>query len=640
MCGIVGFISSTDVKESYSISSMTDALFHRGPDDEGHFTQAINNSFIALGHRRLSILDLSASGHQPMYSKSGRFVIVLNGEIYNHLQLRQQLNFISWEGHSDTETLLAAIESWGVGFALEKCIGMFAFALYDKDKNELILSRDRIGEKPLYYGFNNGVFYFTSELKALRSSSDNSFEIDKNALSLYFKYGYIPAPHSIYKNIFKLKPGTFLTLSVDNYFDVDYKLKTYWSYENEVNKNIDNKKFYSDDDSLEEFQRLLTDSIRMQKLSDVPLGAFLSGGIDSTLVTAILQDVSRNPVKTFTIGFNEKKFDEAPFAKAIASHLRTDHTEYYLSSKDSLDIVPNIANIFDEPFGDASSVPTYLVSKIAKENVTVALSGDGGDELFGGYSRYQRDTLLWNNVSRFNKSFRKISGNFLQTISLQRKFSNIDWVVKEGNFLRRSNNLGQLLNETEFETFYTNRRTIWADNDSLLINPIIGIDKNLFNSRMSNATEKMMYHDMLMYLPDDLLVKVDRSAMAVSLETRAPLLDHRIVSFAASIPLNQKIRNNSGKWIMRNLLYKYVPKNLVERPKMGFMMPIDNWLRNELKFWMLDLLNPESVKKQGLFNIDVINKTVHNHFKGIENNGYKLWPLLMFQSWYYFNKKN
>lgn len=640
MCGIVGFISSTNVKESSSISSMTDALFHRGPDDEGHFTQVINNSFIALGHRRLSILDLSESGHQPMHSKTGRFVIVLNGEIYNHLQLRQELDDVTWNGHSDTETLLASIEKWGIKHALEKCIGMFAFALFDKKNNELILSRDRIGEKPLYYGFNNGVFYFASELKALRSSRDNSFEIDKNALSLYFKYGYIPAPHSIYKNIFKLKPGTFLTLSVDNYFDVDYKLNAYWSYENEINKNIDKKNFYSDDDSIEEFQRLLTDSIRMQKLSDVPLGAFLSGGIDSTLVTAILQDVSKNPVKTFTIGFNEKKFDEAPFAKAIASHLRTDHTEYYLSSKDSLDIIPNIANIFDEPFGDASSVPTYLVSKIAKENVTVALSGDGGDELFGGYSRYQRDALLWNKVSRFNKSFRKISGKFLQTISLQSKFSNIDWVIKEGNFLRRSNNLGQLLNETEFETFYTNRRTIWSDNDSLLVNPIIGIEKNLFYDRMSNATEKMMYHDMQMYLPDDLLVKVDRSAMAVSLETRAPLLDHRIVSFAASIPLNQKIRNNSGKWIMRNLLYKYVPKNLVERPKMGFMMPIDDWLRNELKFWMLDLLNPDSIKQQGLFNIDVINKTVHNHFKGIENNGFKLWPLLMFQSWYNFNKKN
>lgn len=640
MCGIVGFISSSNVKETQSISFMTDALLHRGPNDEGHFTQIINNSLIALGHRRLSILDLSESGHQPMQSKSGRFIIVLNGEIYNHLQLRKELGDVVWHGHSDTETLLASIEKWGIKFALEKSVGMFAFALFDKEKNELILTRDRIGEKPLYYGFNNGVFYFASELKALKSSRDNSFEIDKYALSLYFKYGYIPAPYSIYKNIYKLKPGTFITISIEKFFEKNYKVDEYWSYDNKVELCYTKKHVFSDDEAVGELKNLLTDSIKLQKLSDVPLGSFLSGGIDSTLVTAILQDVSDKPANTFTIGFDEKKYDEAPYAKAIAKHLGTNHTEFYLSSKDSLEFVPFIANVFDEPFGDASAVPTYLVSKIAKNNVTVALSGDGGDELFGGYARYQRDAILWDKLSSYNSSVKTLSGKFLKNISLQNNFPNLNFVVKEGSFLRRTNNLGQLLLETSFDSFYANRRTIWNSEESLLVNNFEEIDTCIkyYNPSLENSGEKMMYHDMLMYLPDDLLVKVDRCAMAVSLETRAPLLDHRIVSFAAALPFNQKIRNNSGKWLMRNLLYKYIPMNLVERPKMGFMMPIDEWLRGELKSWMMDMINPEFIRKQGLFNVDVINKTTQNHLRRIENNGYKLWPLLMFQSWYNHNK--
>lgn len=625
MCGIVGFLGINNFSVSQStLVEMVNRLHHRGPDDNGIWLE----SNIGLAHARLSIHDLSSAGHQPMLSASGRFVLIFNGEIYNYKSIKAELEkafHLQFKSHSDTEVLVNAIEVWGIEKALQQLVGMFAFAVWDKKEKSLLLARDRFGEKPLYYGEQNGLFAFASELKALKPLQHQGwkFDVDRSVLASFMRYGYISAPYSIFKNVFKLESGYFL--KVDQNGNVINK--AYWDMKQVALEQHANQFKGTFDEAVDALEQKLLNTINLQKAADVPIGAFLSGGIDSSTTVALMQKASAQPVKTFSIGFKEKKFNEAPYAKAVADHLGTEHTEVYLSQKEAMQIVPSLPEIYDEPFADASQIPTCLVSKIAKEQVTVAISGDGGDELFGGYHRYFQAPDIWRKFSWMPPSLRALGVHSLSLVP-----SRLAWGDKKvGDKLRKLQTVlekaktPQALYQYLISSEKMPLQLVLAENE--------GITHHAKPIQCLNFYEEMMLGDALTYLQDDILVKVDRAAMAVSLETRVPFLDHNIFEFAWSLPLDYKIQGNNGKRILKELLYRYVPRALLERPKMGFGIPYGEWLRTGLRDWAENLLSREKIKRQGYLSPDRVQAYWQEHLSGKRNWQSVLWNILMFQAW-------
>lgn len=651
MCGFSGFLGAGayagNERPATVVKRMTDTLVHRGPDDGG--TWCDSERGIALGHRRLSILDLSPAGHQPMHAASSRYVIAFNGEIYNHLQLREQLDADAvphrWRGRSDTETLLAGFDRWGIQATIERAVGMFAFAVWDRDTENLTLGRDRMGEKPLYYGWQGrgkcAVFLFGSELKALRAHPAFEHAIDRDALCLQMRLSYIPAPYSIYRGIAKLAPGSLLTVSRSN---PEPRLTTYWSGVQTFLAGVAAPFTGSPDQAVDALESVLREAIRIQMIADVPLGAFLSGGVDSSTVVALMQAQSTRPVKTFSIGFHEEGYNEAEHAKAVACHLGTDHTELYVSAQQAQAIIPRLQAIYDEPFSDSSQLPTFLVSQLAKEQVTVSLSGDAGDELFCGYNRYQFAAKLWRSIGVAPLPLRRLAARCITTIPIEA------WngaAKKMARYLPKSlrlSNTGdklhkgaQVLSNATLELLYLGLVSHWEDPASLVIGGheprTLLQDSGAVLSGLGGV-ERMMALDTLSYLPDDILAKVDRAAMAVSLESRIPFLDHRVVEFAWKLPQSMKLRNGVSKWALRQVLHKYVPQGLIERPKMGFGVPIGDWLRGPLRAWADDLLSESRLRSEGFFEPVQLRQKWHEHLSGQRNWQYHLWDVLMFQSWF------
>jgi asparagine synthase (glutamine-hydrolysing) len=648
MCGINGFLTSGNTNEldlNKVLNDCTNKIIHRGPDSTGIWVD--DKKGIYMGHRRLSIVDLSSTGAQPMSSNSGRYVICLNGEIYNHLELRDELSQYTnniWKGSSDTETLINCFEVWGIETTLKKTTGMFAFSLWDSFENELTIGRDRFGEKPLYYGWQESTFFFSSELKSIKSNPLFKSEIDRNALGLYIKYAYVPAPFSIYKNIYKLSPGSILTVSLSSR---NLKPSVYWS---SLNQMFDcYKKPFSGNkgQAVEQLNIILTNAVKKQMMADVPLGAFLSGGIDSSLIVAIMQSLSNTPIKTYTIGFKEDSYNEAHYAKKVANHIGTDHTELYVTEKDALKVIPQLPYFYDEPFADSSQIPTYLVSKLASESVTVSLSGDAADELFGGYNRYLLTNNLWNKISKFPIGLRIIVSKFLLSVNPS-KYNSLFKFLSFSNIFTKQENIGDkihksasILTSSSYMELYDRLVSSWRNPSSIVIG---GEDLSAFKEVIPNeinnfdSISMMMAKDLITYLPDDILCKVDRAAMATSLETRVPFLDHSVMQFAWSLPLEYKLFGNRTKWVLREILYKYVPKKLIDRPKMGFGVPIDTWLRGDLRDWAEKLLNEDRLLQEGFFNPGPIRKKWEEHLSGKRNWQHQLWVILMFQSWLEQNK--
>lgn len=621
---------------------MIAAIKHRGPDNAA--TWSDDEAGIHLGHARLSIIDLSPSGHQPMTSHSGRYVIVYNGETYNHLELRDELencaNINEWRGHSDTETLLAGFDHWGIDATIAKAVGMFAYAVWDRKNRVLNLGRDRLGEKPLYYGWQNGIFLFGSELSALRAHPLFHPQINRDSITLLMRHNCIPAPYSIYKGIYKLPPGSLLTIDPDK---PDNQPESFWRVDAAVARGLDNPYSGTPQEAVLALESLLKDAVKKQMLSDVPLGAFLSGGVDSSTIAALMQAHSSNPVRTFSMGFDVADFNEAEHAKAVAQHLGTEHTELYVSARTAREVIPQLPTMYSEPFSDSSQIPTYLVSKMAREHVTVSLSGDGGDELFSGYNRYVLSGQTWDKLSRLPIGARKALAGFLTSVSpttWNRFLGPVQGLISSGlaqrNIGEKLHKAAGVLPQETISDVYRHLVSHWQDPASLVLGatePPTVLTKPNQLLQKCNYVEQMMALDMISYLPDDILCKVDRAAMSVSLETRVPMLDHRVVEFAWQLPLDYKLRNGVGKWILREVLYKYVPKTMIERPKMGFGIPIGDWLRGPLKEWAYDLLNDRRLQQEGFFNSELVQKRWQEHQSGKFNWQYHLWDILMFQSW-------
>jgi asparagine synthase (glutamine-hydrolysing) len=643
MCGIAGFWdtkqASTEEQLQLITVTMRDTMLHRGPDSAGTWIDA--QAGIALGHRRLAIIDLSAHGHQPMVSNSQRYVITYNGEIYNHLELKQQLgSAFAWRGHSDTEIMLAAFETWGVTQAVKKFVGMFAIALWDTQERLLYLIRDRMGEKPLYYGWLGNNFVFGSELKSLKVHPAWQQAINPDAVSLFMRYNCIPAPYTIYENIRKLEPGHILIINHDKHV----RDTVYWDLKSVITEPTAQTNFSSDKQAIDVLELKLSQAVKQQMQADVPLGAFLSGGIDSSTIVALMQAQSPQPIKTFTIGFEDANYNEAVQAKAIAKHLNTQHTELYLSAEQARAIIPDLSTFYDEPFADASQLPTYMVAKMTREHVTVSLSGDGGDELFAGYNRYTWVPAIWRRISFLPAPMRFLLTKLLQTIPpamwdkifvlLQPLLPDFAQQRNPGDKMHK---LASILDSATPHALYHRLISHWHSHEGLV--PQANHNNLILKDLTREITaqplvESMMYMDSQRYLPDDILVKVDRAAMAVSLETRIPFLDHRVVEFAWSLPLGMKIRNGQSKWILRQLLERHVPRELFERPKMGFGVPIDTWLRGPLKEWASDLLSKSMLDKHSLLDARLVQKKWQEHLSGTRNWQYHLWDVLMFQAWY------
>jgi asparagine synthase (glutamine-hydrolysing) len=637
MCGITGFWSTKTLDESPAelLNRMGCTLAHRGPDHSGVFYDG--EAGLGLSFRRLSIIDLSAGGHQPMVSASGRYVIIFNGEVYNFEEIRAELISPPWRGHSDTEVMLAAIERWGLEAAVKRFVGMFAFAMWDRQEHRLHLVRDRIGIKPLYYGYVDGSFVFASELKAIRAFPGFQAAIDRNALAAYMRLAYVPAPYSIYEGIRQLLPGHILTL---NSAGETPAAAHYWSAAQVAYSGVESPVKGSDEEVVEQLQQILSNAVRLRMISDVPLGAFLSGGIDSSVVVALMQAQSARPVKTFTIGFHEGVYNEAAHAKKVAVHLGTDHTELFVTPQDALDVVPLLPSMYDEPFADSSQIPTYLVSKLARRHVTVALSGDGGDELFCGYSRYAFVHSLWRVLKTLPKPAAKGMARAIQSISpatIDRILGSLPVPQKlrnsPGHKLHR---LADHLAAQDPVEVYLRALSMWPDPSSVVLgsqeHDAVPLAIAKFRD-MPSSVEMAMLTDLTNYLPDDILAKVDRASMAVGLEARVPVLDHRVVEFAWRLPMKFKLRRGKTKWALRQLLYRYVPAELIERPKMGFSMPVDLWLRGPLRQWAEDLLSAESLRRHGFFAVGSIREKWDQHLSGSRNWQYMLWPVLMFQAW-------
>lgn len=622
MCGLAGFINinkkGTDINNV--LISMADVLYRRGPDGTG--TWYDSEAGIGLVHTRLAIIDLSSAGHQPMSSLCGRYVISFNGEIYNHLELRKLLQKdkeIQWRGHSDTETLLSCFSFWGIEKTLQSCVGMFSIALWDKLENKLTLARDRVGEKPLYWGWQNDTLLFGSELKALKVHPDFSADINRDALCLLMRHSYIPAPHTIYAGIYKLMPGHYITFSAGG-TNQHVASTAYWSMNDVIEAGLSNPFEGSQSECTDRLEEIISASIRDQMLSDVPLGAFLSGGVDSSLIVSLMQKFSSIPVKTFAIGFEDERFDEAPYAAAVARHLGTDHTDMYVSEKDILELIPSLPDIYCEPFADSSQLPTIMVSKMARQHVTVALSGDAGDELFGGYTPYQFTPRYWSSVKRIPLALRGFIAKNAQSLPLPQKLQK----------------LATCLDAASREAFYLKIISHWQLPESVVLKgcePYTAFNNPELWPKTDNFVEWMMATDALVYMTDDILVKVDRAAMYSSLETRVPLLDHRVIEFAWQMPFDSKIRNGTGKLPLRDILYRYVPREMIERPKKGFSVPLANWLRGPLRDWAEFLLNEERLDREGYFNASVIRSRWEKHLTGKKDYSRQLWNVLMFQAW-------
>ncbi|MDX9690686.1 MAG: asparagine synthase (glutamine-hydrolyzing) [Alphaproteobacteria bacterium] len=648
MCGIAGFASwhPLEDKATSLITRMMDTIQHRGPDGGGYWLDKDHG--VVFGHRRLAIVDLSPAGHQPMISDSTRYVISFNGEIYNHDDIRAEIRAAGKEprynGHSDTETLLAGFDVFGVEDTIQRASGMFALAIWDRKDKVLTLARDRLGEKPLYYGWQGtgreAVFLFGSELKALRAHPAFEGRIHRDALALLLRHNCIGHTYSIYEGISKLEPGKILTL---NFEACEPRITEYWSAHECYAKGLASPFIGSEEDAVAQLETLLKDAIRSQMMADVPLGAFLSGGVDSSTIVALMQEQSTQKVKTFSIGFEEKSYDEAPYARAVANHLGTDHTELYVTHKQALDVVPKLPTLFDEPFADSSQIPTYLVAKLARQHVTVSLSGDAGDELFCGYRRYQITAKLWNKLKLIPQPLRQMIGASLQTISpngwdlMYAAASKLPFVPDDlGNVGDKVHKGANLLGKKSVEELYYGMVSHWSSPCNMLVNaqepPTLLTGKRPQLAGL-DPIQTMMALDLVTYLPDDILVKVDRAAMGVSLESRVPYLDPRIVEFAWHLPQNYKLRNGVTKWPLRQILYRRVPKGLIERPKAGFGVPLDHWLRGPLKAWAGDLLSTDRLKKQGYFNAPLVEEKWMEHLSGKRNWGYHLWDILVFQQW-------
>jgi len=644
MCGIAGLIAvdpSADPKELLALGhKMADAIVHRGPDDSGVWIDGAIN--VVLAHRRLSILDLSPAGHQPMVSACGRYVIVYNGEIYNSSDLRSKLETAGhasgWRGYSDTEVLLSSIVAWGLEETLCRARGMFAFALWDKSKKILSLARDRIGEKPLYYGTIGDTFVFASELKALRALPAARLDIDPGALGLLLRYGYVSPPYSIYRGIFKLPPGTILRVAGDGHFG---EPKAWWHFPAVALEGTANPYTLSDADALEQLDLILRTAVGEQMVADVPLGAFLSGGVDSSMIVALLQTLTNSPLRTFTVGFSESHYNEATYARAVASHFGTNHTELEVHPAQALQIIPRLPEIYDEPFGDSSQIPTALVCALTKQHVSVCLSGDGGDEVFCGYNRYFWAASLWNRFSIIPAWLRRTVSSGISAMpadSWNKLFGVVRplmppqmQVINPGDKLIK---LSQVIDVHSPEALYRELVSQWRGQLPLFSfsEPTTLISDPTQWPTFSSLTARMMAVDTLTYLPDDILVKLDRAAMAASLETRAPFLDPRVIKFAWHLPLRHKVRNGQGKWLLRQLLYRYVPRSLVDRPKQGFGVPIEHWLRGPLRDWVEDLLSPTELAADPFLDSAPIRALWHRHLSGF-NAQHALWPLLMYLAW-------
>ncbi len=615
MCGIAGF-TKADNNWQKNIEAMNARMLHRGPDAGGFWKD--DNGEVVLGHRRLSIIDLSETGSQPMLSNSGRFAIAYNGEVYNYKELSEKLikeGFVkSFRGTSDTEVLLESFEAYGIEDTLKYIKGMFAIALFDREKKTILLARDRVGEKPLYYGFLDGRFIFASEIGEISAYEGFKATLNTEILPTYFAHGYIPAPYTIYKEFNKLMPGTYLLYDCKS---EKYETKTYWSMEEAAVKGQTNPFKGTEEEATDELERLLKDSIKGQMHADVPVGAFLSAGIDSSTVVSLMQEINPGKVKSFTIGMPVKEFNEAEVAKEIAAHLGTEHTELYITEDDAKQVIPKLGYMFGEPFADSSQIPTYLVSKMTREHVTVSLSGDGGDELFAGYNVYGNVERVWNKLSLVPYFVRKP----ISVVALNNP------IIKSHDFLRRAWLLGAK-DPLQLYDFAVDHEEVIS---KICKNPGIKFEKNIPTELERN--HRLMLKDMEMYHPDDILVKVDRCAMAVSLETRVPLLDRDVVEFAWTLPLEYKKKDGVTKKVLRNILYRHVPKELVDRPKKGFSIPITKWLKEpELRAWAESLLCDDNIDKQGVLNGKAV-KDLWNDYIYNDNWSHQLWHILMFQVW-------
>ncbi len=652
MCGFTGFLGATQARDQDAaravLTRMADAIISRGPDDFGLWS---DRAGIGLAHRRLSILDLSPAGHQPMACPTGRYTIAFNGEIYNHLDLRRELEETGrlpagehpWRGHSDTETLLAGFLAWGIRATIERCVGMFAFAVWDRQERVLTLARDRLGEKPLYYGWqgqgDDACFLFGSEIKALRQHPAFRAEIDRDALCLLMRHNYIPAPYSIHRDIFKLPAGCLLTVSLDRR---EPRIDRYWSLPEVAVAGVRNPWTGSPEEATDALEGLIGSAVRQQMLADVPLGAFLSGGIDSSAIVALMQSQSSRPVKTFTIGFHEDGYDEAGHARAVSRHLGTDHTELYVTPQQALDVIPRLPDLYSEPFADSSQIPTFLVSQLARQKVTVSLSGDGGDELFAGYGRYIRNERHWQRVSRIPHAARLLAAWGMRALPPEAWNTLLGPLrpamprsLRQADVGAKLHKAAGMLAARRIDDVYLQALTRWEP-VGLVIGgrePTTCLRGNPPPPEGLSSVQRLMALDAITYLPDDILVKVDRAAMGVSLESRVPLLDHRVVEFAWRIPQDLKRRDGVNKWILRQVLYRHVPRELIERPKMGFGVPVGQWLRGPLRDWAESLLDESRLRREGFFNPSRIRHAWEQHLSGRRNRHSQLWGVLMFQAW-------
>lgn len=644
MCGLAGFLQLYPDAKVHDLGStlaaMGNALKHRGPDSSGIWMD--QEQGIGIAHRRLSIQDLSEAGNQPMHSRSQRYVIAFNGEIYNHLDLRRELDDggrCEWRGHSDTETLLSGFDGWGVEKTIRKAVGMFAIALWDREEAALYLIRDRIGEKPLYYGRQKGTLLFGSELKALKIHPAFEGRINRNAVVKLLRNNYIPSPDSIFQGIGTLPPGSYVKVAARS-ADREPEVKRYWSLAEIASEGSNHPETQDEDAALLELERVLSKAVSLQMLADVPVGAFLSGGIDSSTIVALMQAQSSRPVKTFTIGFNEVEFDEAQHARAVARHLGTDHTELYVTPKDALNVIPALPKIYDEPFSDSSQIPTVLIAQLARNAVTVSLSGDGGDELFGGYNRYVWARRIWGWIRTCPRPIRSWAAQHITAISpsiWNERFRALGRftpaALSFGNPGDRLHKLaGVVVCESPAE-MYQALTSHWQAPAELVIGAQEPATSLEIPTGLPNLEAMMMYLDSIAYLPGDILVKLDRAAMAVSLETRLPFLDHRVIECSWRLPISMKIKNGEGKRILRRILYKYVPRPLVQRPKMGFGVPIDSWLRGPLRAWAEELIGERRLRQEGILNADLVSKRWAEHIRGDRNWQYQMWDVLMFQAW-------